>query len=104
TTLENFKSGPMFLQISVADAPYRMTVQDLYQANTMLDCSKPERQLSLDLGPVGDGMLHWKGTKPAKSGSRPERGARFFARRGARQIVALHCARKHGQPKSRHSG
>ena len=60
TTLENFKSGPMFLQISVADAPYRMTVQDLYQANTMLDCAKPERQLSLDLGPVGDGLLHWK--------------------------------------------
>jgi hypothetical protein len=60
TTLENFKSGPMFLQISVADAPYRMTVQDLYQANTILDCAKPERQLSLDLGPVGDGLLHWK--------------------------------------------
>jgi hypothetical protein len=60
TTLENFKAGPMFLQISVADAPYRMTVQDLYQANTVLDCAKPERQLSLDLGPVGDGLLHWK--------------------------------------------
>jgi hypothetical protein len=60
TTLENFKAGPMFLQISVADAPYRMTVQDLYQANTVLDCGKPERQLNLDLGPVGDGLLHWK--------------------------------------------
>jgi hypothetical protein len=60
TTLENFKAGPMFLQVSVADAPYRMTVQDLYQANTVLDCAKPERQLSLDLGPVGDGLLRWK--------------------------------------------
>jgi len=60
TTLENFKSGPMFLQVSVADPPYRMPVQDLYQANTMLDCAKPERQLSLDLGPVGDALLHWR--------------------------------------------
>jgi hypothetical protein len=60
TTLENFKSGPMFLQVSVADPPYRMPVQDLYQANTVLDCGKPERQLSLDLGPVGDALLHWR--------------------------------------------
>jgi hypothetical protein len=60
TTLENFKSGPMFLQVSVADPPYRMPVQDLYQANTVLDCGKPERQLALDLGPVGDGLLHWQ--------------------------------------------
>ena len=60
TTLENFKSGPMFLQVSVADPPYRMPVQDLYQANTVLDCSRPERQLSLDLGPVGDALLHWR--------------------------------------------
>lgn len=60
TTLENFKSGPMFLQVSVADPPYRMPVQDLYQANTVLDCGKPERRLSLDLGPVGDALLHWR--------------------------------------------
>src|ERR1700736_5650786 len=32
TTLENFKSGPVFLQLSVADPPYRMPVQELYQA------------------------------------------------------------------------
>jgi hypothetical protein len=60
TTLENYKPGPMFLQVSVADPPFRMPVQDLYQANTVLDCGKPERQLSLDLGPVGDGLLHWR--------------------------------------------
>jgi hypothetical protein len=60
TTLENFKSGPVFLQLSVADPPYRMPVQELYQANTVLDCSKPERQLSLDIGPVGDALLHWR--------------------------------------------
>jgi hypothetical protein len=59
TTLENFKSGPMFLQISVADPPYRTPVQDLYQANTTLDCAKPERNLGLELGPVGDGLLRW---------------------------------------------
>ena len=60
TTLENFKGGPVFLQISVADPPYRTPVQDLYQANTDLDCSRPERQLSLDIGPVGDALLHWR--------------------------------------------
>ncbi len=49
TTLENKPSGPIFLQMSVADAPYRLAVQDLYQANTILDCSKPERQLYLDI-------------------------------------------------------
>ena len=59
TTLENFKSGPMFLQISVADPPYRTPVEDLYQANTILDCAKPERNLTLELGPVGDGLLRW---------------------------------------------
>ena len=60
STLENRKSGPLFLQISVADPPYRMPVQDLYQANTVLDCGRPERQLSLDIGPVGDALLHWR--------------------------------------------
>ena len=60
TTLEKMKSGPVFLQISVADPPYRTPVQELYQANTVLDCAKPERQLSLDIGPVGDALLHWQ--------------------------------------------
>jgi hypothetical protein len=60
TTLENMKSGPVFVQISVADPPYRTPVQDLYQANTVLDCGHPERQLSLDIGPVGDALLHWR--------------------------------------------
>ena len=59
TTMENFKAGPMFLQISVADPPYRTPVQDLYQANTILDCAKPERNLALELGPVGDALLRW---------------------------------------------
>jgi hypothetical protein len=60
TTLENMKSGPLFLQVSVADPPYRTPVQDLYQANTVLDCAHPERQLSVDIGPVGDALLHWR--------------------------------------------
>jgi hypothetical protein len=59
TTLENMKAGPVFLQVSVADPPYRTPVQDLYQANTVLDCAKPERQLSLEIGPVGDALLRW---------------------------------------------
>jgi hypothetical protein len=60
TTLENKPSGQIFLQMTVADAPYRLAVQDLYQANTILDCSKPERQLYLDIGAGGDALLHWR--------------------------------------------
>jgi hypothetical protein len=60
STLENVKAGPLFLQVSVADPPYRLPVQDLYQANTVLDCARPERQLFLDIGPVGDALLHWR--------------------------------------------
>jgi hypothetical protein len=60
TTLENAKSGPVFLQLSVADPPYRTPVQELYQANTVLDCGKPERQLSLDIDAVGAALLHWR--------------------------------------------
>jgi hypothetical protein len=59
TTLENMKDGPLFLQVSVADPPYRTPVQDLYQANTALDCALPERELSLEIGAVGDALLHW---------------------------------------------
>jgi len=60
TTIENAKTGPIFVQLSVADAPYRLTVQDLYQANEVLDCAQPERTLTLDIGPVGDALLHWR--------------------------------------------
>jgi hypothetical protein len=60
TTLENKPSGPVFIQLSVADAPYRLAVQHLYQANTMLDCAKPERELYLDIGAGGDALLHWR--------------------------------------------
>ena len=60
TKIENFKSGPVFLQLSVADAPYRLPVQDLYQANTVLDCAAPEHNLFLEIGPVGDALLHWR--------------------------------------------
>jgi hypothetical protein len=60
TTLENKPSGPIFLQVGVADAPYRLAVQDMYQANTVLDCAKPERQLFLEIGAGGDALLVWR--------------------------------------------
>ena len=31
-----------------------------YQVNTILDCSKPERQLYLEIGAGGDALLHWR--------------------------------------------
>ena len=59
TTLENMKGGPLFLQIGVADPPYRTPVQDLYQANTDLDCRVRSGSCRLDIGAVGDALLHW---------------------------------------------
>jgi hypothetical protein len=60
TTLEKFPSGPVLLQMSVADAPYRLPVQDLYQANTILDCAEPGHTLTLEIGAVGDALVHWR--------------------------------------------
>lgn len=60
TTIPDVPAGPLFVQMSVADAPYRLPVQDLYQANTVLDCAAPEHNLFLEIGPVGDALVHWR--------------------------------------------
>ncbi|MGH9531399.1 MAG: hypothetical protein ACRD2Q_03345 [Terriglobales bacterium] len=57
TSLPN---GPVFVQVSVADAPYRLPVQRVYQASTFLDCSRPERTLALEIGGGGEAFLRWK--------------------------------------------
>ncbi|MGH9601716.1 MAG: hypothetical protein ACRD24_04935, partial [Terriglobales bacterium] len=57
TSLPN---GPVLVQVTVADAPYRLPVQRVYQANTFLDCSRPERTLALEIGGGGEAFLRWK--------------------------------------------
>jgi hypothetical protein len=52
-------AGKVVTHVSVRDAPYRLPVQDSYSANTVLDCSRPERTLSLEIGPVGEAALRW---------------------------------------------
>jgi len=52
-------AGKVVTHVSVRDAPYRLPVQDSYSANTVLDCSRPERTLALEIGPVGEAALRW---------------------------------------------
>lgn len=54
------KSGPMLLEWIVNDAPYKLPKQELYQAATEVDCSKPERQLNIKIGAMGEAILDWQ--------------------------------------------
>jgi hypothetical protein len=53
-------SGPLLIQLAVHDPPYKMPKQDLYQANTQLDCSQAIHDLRLEIGPAGEGSLTWQ--------------------------------------------
>lgn len=56
----SFKSpaGPMLVQMSVADAPYKLAAQDLYQFSTTHTCAK--ETYVIDLGKSGDAHDHWE--------------------------------------------
>jgi hypothetical protein len=54
------KSGPLFVQLAVHDSPYRLPNQQLYQANTWVDCSQGTRALSFEIGAAGEGFLNWQ--------------------------------------------
>jgi len=53
-------SGPVLLRATVRDAPYKMPVQPVYQANTVLDCSGSARALALEIESGGQAFLRWK--------------------------------------------
>ena len=53
-------SGPVVVRVSVADAPFKLPVQRLYQASTTLDCRQPERTLALEIGAAGEALLRWR--------------------------------------------
>ncbi len=53
-------SGPLVLQVSTNDSPYRLPVQRLYQLDAVVDCTRPERKLVLEIGGGGEALLHWQ--------------------------------------------
>ena len=54
------QSGPVLIQLSVHDSPYKMPKQSVYQANTQIDCSQDRHNLDLEIGPAGEGFLRWQ--------------------------------------------
>lgn len=52
-------SGPVVIQAAVRDVPFKLSVQRWYQANTYLDCGRPERTLVLEIGGGGEAFLRW---------------------------------------------
>lgn len=52
-------SGPVLIQLSLHDY-HKLPVQDVYQANTRLDCSPDQHTLVLELDPAGAGTLKWQ--------------------------------------------
>jgi hypothetical protein len=50
--------GPMLVQMSVADAPYKLAAQDLYQFSTTHTCGKGT--YVIDLGKSGDAHDRWE--------------------------------------------
>lgn len=53
-------SGPLLIQAIVQDAPYKLPKQPIYQANTYVSCSAPQRNLVLDIGAAGEALLKWQ--------------------------------------------
>ena len=56
----NPPAGPLVLQVEVKDAPFKLPVQKVYQANTYLDCGQPERTLMMEIGGAGEALLRWQ--------------------------------------------
>ncbi len=50
--------GPMLLQFTVNDAPYRMSKEPLYQLSAVHSCNY--QTLVIDLGQQGDAHQHWE--------------------------------------------
>lgn len=53
-------SGPVLVRVAIRDAPYKMPVQPLYQANTELDCAATSGKLALEIEQGGQSFLRWQ--------------------------------------------
>ncbi len=58
--LSGLKNGPLVVHVTVNDAPYKLPVQKLYQANDVVNCGSPSRSLALEIGPAGEALLRWQ--------------------------------------------
>lgn len=56
----DLSSGALVLQVSTEDSPYRLPVQRLYQADTVVDCSQNPHRLVLEVGGGGEALLQWR--------------------------------------------
>ncbi len=53
-------AGVLMVSVLVKDPPTRIPVQARYLADTLHDCSRPVRQLVLEIGAEGEGRLAWR--------------------------------------------
>lgn len=58
--LAGLKDGPIVVHVTVNDAPYKLPVQKLYQANDVLNCASRPKALNLEIGPAGEALLKWE--------------------------------------------
>jgi hypothetical protein len=50
--------GPLLLQFTINDAPYKLSREPVYQLSTMHSCAKDT--LVIDIGQGGDAHHHWE--------------------------------------------
>ena len=53
-------SGVLMVSVMVKDPPTRIPVQSRYLADTIHDCARPVRELTLEIGAEGEGRLAWQ--------------------------------------------
>jgi len=53
-------SGVLMVSVLIKDPPTRIPVQPRYMADTLHDCSRPVRDLVLEIGAEGEGRLVWR--------------------------------------------
>jgi hypothetical protein len=58
--LSTFKApeGPLLLQFTITDAPYRLEKETVYQLSTIHSCKSST--LVIDVGQGGDAHHHWE--------------------------------------------
>jgi len=53
-------SGLTVVRLQIPDPPYGVPTQKLYQSSTSVVCDGSPHNLNFDIGPAGEGLLHWE--------------------------------------------
>jgi hypothetical protein len=53
-------SGLTVVRLQIPDPPYGVPTQKLYQSSTTVVCDGTAHNLNFDIGPAGEGLLHWE--------------------------------------------